>query len=220
MSKLPPLQYGKKNPLHVEDITKERSMVIIKPDGVVRQIAGDIISRFERKGLKIIAMKMVHPTKSQVDQHYEVTEEWISSNGQRTYDSYVAKGLTPPAQPRELAIETRRKLMNYMGAGPVIAMVLEGAHVIEIVRKIRGATSPLNAEAGSVGFDFSLESYELADAGNWAVRNTLHGSDSREAAEREIPLWFKEDELIEYETAIERYIYDDAWHMPAKEDKK
>lgn len=216
---LPALKYGQKNPQHVQDITSERSLVIIKPDGVVRQIVGDIISRFERKGLKIVAMKMVHPTKKQVDQHYILTEEWIASNGQRTYDSYVSKGVKPPAEPRELALETRRKLMEYMGAGPVVAMILEGAHVIEIVRKIRGATSPLSADVGSVGFDYSLESYELADAGNWAVRNTLHGSDSRESAEREIPLWFGSDEIIGYETAIERYIYDDSWHMAPKEDK-
>ena len=211
-------KFGQKDPEAVKRIISERSLVIIKPDAVVRQITGDIISRFERKGLKIVALKMVHPTKEQVEQHYELDEDWLESTGNRTLSGYAEKGYdTEGITARELGLNTRRKLMNYLGAGPVVAIVLEGAHVIEIVRRMRGSTSPLQSEAGTVGFDYSLESYELADAGDWAIRNILHGSDSDTAASREIPIWFEDTEFVSYETAVERYIYSDDWHMDPKQ---
>lgn len=206
-----------RNTAALDKLKSERSLVIIKPDGVVRHLVGEILGRFERKGLKIVAMKMVHATKAQVAEHYEVTEEWIQDTGQRTYDSYVSRGLTPPAEPRELALEVNRKLMKYLGAGPSIVMVLEGAHVVEVVRKMRGATSPLNADVGTVGFDFSVESYQTGDAGGWAIRNILHGSDSVQSAEREIKIWFDPSEIIDYKTAIEDHLYTDAWHMEARD---
>lgn len=211
-------KFGQKDQATVERIIRERSLVIIKPDAVVRQIVGDILSRFERKGLKVVALKLVHPTKEQVEQHYALDEAWLESTGNRTLSGYKEKGYDVEGlTPREIGLNTRRKLMNYLGAGPVVAMVLEGAHVIEIARRIRGATSPLQSEAGTVGFDYSLESYELADAGDWAIRNILHGSDSPEAAEREIPIWFSSDEFVSYESAVERYIYSDDWHMSPKQ---
>lgn len=209
--------FGHKDQAAVKRIINEKSLVIIKPDAVVRQITGDIISRFERKGLKIVALKLVHPTKAQVEDHYALDEDWLESTGNRTLEGYKEKGYDITGlTAREVGLNTRRKLMNYLGAGPVIALVLQGAHVIEIARRMRGSTSPLQSEAGTVGFDYSLESYELADAGDWAIRNILHGSDSPEAAEREIPIWFSEDEFVKYETAAERYIYSDDWHMKPK----
>jgi nucleoside-diphosphate kinase len=207
-----------KNPQKVTELKNQRSLVIIKPDGVVRHLVGEILNRFERKGLKIVAMKMLHATKSQIEEHYKAEESWYESNGNRTYEGYVKLGQTPPGTPRELAENVHRKLVSYLGAGPAVYLVLEGAHVIEIVRKMRGATSPLNAEVGTVGFDFTLESYELGDAGDWAIRNILHGSDAPEAAAREIPIWFKEDEIMQYKTAVEDFIYSDAWHQEPKAD--
>ena len=191
-------------------LKRQRSLVIIKPDGVVRHLVGEIINRFERKGLKIVGMKMLHATKSQIQEHYLATEEWYKSNGERTYQGYIDKGQTPPGTPRELAENVQRKLVGYLGAGPAIYMVLEGAHVIETVRKMRGATSPLAAEVGTIGFDFTLESSELGDAGDWAIRNIIHGSASVESADREIPIWFAANELFTYKTAVEDFIYSDA----------
>jgi nucleoside-diphosphate kinase len=173
---------------------------------------GEILQRFERKGLRIVAMKLVQPTKTQVEKHYTDSEEWLLSSGQRTYDGYIEKGLKPPLQPRDLGLNTRRKLMEGLMAGPVVAMVLEGPHVIEVVRKMRGATSPQLADVGTIGFDYSLESYELSDAGDWAIKNIIHGSDSPENAKTEIDIWFDKSELVEYKTAIQDILYSKDWY--------
>ena len=205
-----------KNPAKVEELKRSRSLVIIKPDGVVRHLVGEIVSRFERKGLKIVGMKMIHATAAQAQDHYAATEEWYKSNGERTYQGYIDKGQTPPGTPRELAENVQRKLVGYLGAGPAVYMVLEGAHVIETVRRMRGATNPQSADVGTIGFDFTVDSYELGDAGDWAIRNIIHGSDSPESAAREIPIWFAENELFEYKTMLEDIIYSDAWHQEPK----
>lgn len=203
------------DPKKLEKLRLERSLVILKPDAVVRHLVGEILQRFERKGLKIMAMKLVHPTPEQVAEHYEANEDWYLSTGQRTYDGYVSRGITPDLTPREIGLKTRGKLMNYLGAGPVVVMVLQGAHVIETVRKLRGATSPLAAEVGTIGFDYTLESYQTADAGDWAVRNIIHGSDAPEAAERETKIWFTPDEIVDdYTTALDPIIYTQDWHSP------
>ena len=205
------------DPKKLEELRLERSLVIIKPDGVIRHLVGEILTRFERKGLKIMALKLVHPTPSQVEEHYEANEDWYLSTGQRTFDGYTDRGITPDMTPREIGLKTREKLMNYLGAGPVVVMVLQGAHVIETVRKLRGATSPLNAEVGTIGFDYTLESYAVADAGDWAIRNIIHGSDAPEAAEREIGIWFTAGEIVDdYITALDPIIYSSAWHKPKK----
>jgi nucleoside-diphosphate kinase len=189
----------------------ERSLVIIKPDGVARHLVGEILARFERKGLKIAALKLVWPTAELAGKHYVDSEEWVMDSGQRSYDSYVSRGLEPPMGPRELALNTRRKLIEALTSGPVVVMVLEGAHAIPAVRAMRGATSPMTAVPGTIGFDYSLESYELSDAGDWAIKNIIHGSDSPENAAREINIWFKPDELVNYETAITEVAYTKDW---------
>ena len=205
------------DPTKLNQLQHERSLVLIKPDAVARHLVGEIITRFERKGIKIAAMKLIWPTDELALKHYEVTDEWLESSGQRTYNGYVEKGVEPPAEPKELARNTHRKLMSAITAGPVAALVLEGAHVIEVVRKMRGTTSPLAAEVGTIGFDYSLESYELADAGDWAIRNIIHGSDSHGSAAREIPLWFREEEVVNYETTITEMLYNKDWKAKTHE---
>jgi nucleoside-diphosphate kinase len=208
----------KPNEEKLEQLRHERSLVLIKPDAVARHLVGEILTRFERKGLKIAALKLVWPTLEMAGEHYELTEEWLKSSGERTYQGYLDKGITPPAEPRELAMNTRRKLMDALTAGPVVAMVLEGAHVIEVVRKMRGNTSPLFAEVGTIGFDYSLESYELSDAGDWAIKNIIHGSDSRDSYEREQAIWFTPDEIVDYETVVTEIAYKKDW-TPKKRGK-
>jgi nucleoside-diphosphate kinase len=200
------------------ELRHERSLVIIKPDAVARHLVGEVLARFERKGLKIAALKLVWPTDDLAEEHYVVTEDWLQSSGQRTYDGYIARGIEPPMEPRELALNTRRKLMETLTAGPVVVMVLEGAHVVEVVRKMRGATNPLQAEVGTIGFDYSLESYEVSDAGDWAVKNIIHGSDSAENALREMALWFKPEEVVDYETAITEVAYTKSWYPKQKKN--
>jgi nucleoside-diphosphate kinase len=197
----------------LKQLIGERTLVVIKPDGVLRKLIGEILTRFERKGLKIVAMKMLWPSRDLVEKHYTDSEDWLKSNGERTYNSYIEKGITPTLTPRELALETRKKLMNYMGAGPVVAMVLEGPHVVEIVRKMRGHTSPLKADVGTVGFDYTLESYEVADAGGWAIKNIIHASDA-DTAESEIKLWFQNEEIMDYSSPLDEIFYDMGWMKP------
>lgn len=200
------------DPEKLEELRRERTLVIIKPDAVTRHIVGEIVTRFERKSLKIVAMKMVWANQELTESHYTDSEEWIMDTGQRTYDSYVKKGVTPAAKPRELALRVRGMLMESLRQGPVVAMVLEGAHVIETVRRMRGATSPLNADVGTIGFDYSVASYEVSDAGEYPVRNIIHASDSLENSQREISIWFKSDELMDYDTVITKVAYQKDWH--------
>ena len=162
------------------------------------------------------ALKLIWPTPEIAERHYVQTEEWLESSGRRTYEGYVDKGVEPPGKPRDLALNTRRKLMELLTAGPVVAMVLEGAHVIEVVRKMRGHTSPLQAEVGTIGFDYTLESYAVADAGDWAIKNVIHCSDSPETADREIPIWFKPGEIFDYDTVITDVAYTKNWFAKNK----
>jgi nucleoside-diphosphate kinase len=200
----------------LERLRHERSLVLIKPDAVARHLVGEILVRFERKGLKIAALKLIWPTEEMAGDHYELSEEWLESSGQRTYQGYIDKGVQPPAEPRDLAMNTRIKLMDAITAGPVVAMVLEGAHVIELVRKMRGHTSPLAAEVGTIGFDYTVESYTVSDAGGWAIKNIIHGSDSPESAEREIAIWFEPHEVVNYETVVTEVAYTKNWYPKHK----
>jgi nucleoside-diphosphate kinase len=195
----------------LDKLRNERTLVLLKPDAVKRQIVGELITRFERKGLKITALKMILASEAQAGAHYTDSEEWLKDSGERTYNSYLEKGLEPPMEARDLALNTRRKLMDGLTAGPLVAIVLQGAHVIEILRKMRGATSPQAADVGTVGFDYSVDSYELADAGDWPIRNIIHASDSAENAEREIKIWFDKDEVLEYTSAVEHILYSKEW---------
>lgn len=203
----------------LEELRHERSLVLIKPDAVARHLVGELISRFERKGIKLAAMKLLWPTEEQTGEHYVATDEWLEDTGGKTYQGYMDKGITPPMGPRELAMVVREKLMDALTAGPVVAIVLEGAHVIEVVRKMRGATSPLKAEVGTIGFDYTLESYQVSDAGGWAIKNIIHASDSPENAAREIAIWFKPEEVVDYETVITEVAYTKKWYPKHKRNQ-
>jgi nucleoside-diphosphate kinase len=184
-----------------------RTLVLIKPDAVQRGLVGDIITRFERKGLKMIAMKMLIPTREEAADHYFWSEEEKMGNGNRTINAYETQGLPVTKTPIEYAENTQKKLVNTMTSGPVIAMVIEGAHAIEHVRKVVGHGNPLQADVGSIRADYSLDSYIIADEADRAARNLVHASSSVDEAEREIKVWFKEEELLTYDLAIEKILY-------------
>lgn len=195
----------------LEALRRERSLVIIKPDGVMRKIVGELITRFERKGLKIAGMKMIWPTQELAEKHYIDSEEWLLDTGTKTFNSYMEKGVQPDQTPREIGMRVRNLLIDHLTAGPVVALILEGAHAVEVLRKMRGATSPLKADVGTIGFDYTLESYELSDAGDWAIKNVLHASDSPTNYQREREIWFGEDEVVDYDTAIDHVLYTNDW---------
>lgn len=188
---------------------KERTFVIIKIDGIQRSLVGEVISRFERVGLKLVAMKMLVPTESMVEKHYTLDPNWFLTNGEKTLAGYIKKGITPPSNdPIELAKATLKRLGKYMSSGPVIAMVWEGAHAVGITRKLVGGTEPLTSDVGTIRGDFVLDSYQLADMGDRAVRNIVHASGSVQEAKDEINLWFKKEELINYNHIQDAILYD------------
>lgn len=200
------------DPEKVEKIRREKTLILMKPDAVARKIVGEIISRFEKKSLKVVALKLVHPTKEMVAAHYIDDENWLVETGTKTYNDFTEKGFKVEESPREIGLIIRKRLMYSMTAGPVVAMVVEGAHVIDAARKMRGATSPSHAEPGTIGFDYSVDSYELGDAGDWGTKNIIHASDSVENATREIAIWFKPEEIIEYDTAECQILYTKNWY--------
>lgn len=210
----------KANPQRLEELRRERTLILIKSDAVARRIVGELITRFERKGFKITAMKMVWPDEALASQHYTDSEEWLLGTGTRTYEGYIERGIKPPLEPRDIGLNTRRKLMEHITAGPVMAMVLEGAHVVELVRKMRGSTNPLFADVGTISFDYTLDSYELADAGDWAIKNIMHASDSADNAEAEIALWFSRSEIFDYDAAIDHLVYSKSWQQHHKRSAK
>ena len=147
----------------------ERTLVVIKPDAVQRQLIGPIISRFERKGLKIIAMKMLNVSKDLARQMYSIHE------GKDFYEP----------------------LMEFITTSPVVAMVAEGNDVITVTRGMMGPTFGPDAPGGTIRGDFGMS----------RRYNLIHGSDSPESAQREIPLFFSSDEILEYELNGDRWIY-------------
>lgn len=154
---------------------KERTLVLLKPDAVSRQLCGTIISRFENVGLKIVGMKMLWVDDQFSSKHYHDVKE---RRGEQVY----------------------LNLMKMITSGPIIAMVLEGIHAPELVRKMVGATESKSAAPGTIRGDFSHHSYAFADAEKKAIQNVVHASANKEEADFEINLWFSESELFDYET--------------------
>ena len=188
---------------------EERTLIIIKPDGVQRNLVGEIISRFEKVGLKIAAMKMIVPTPEHVEAHYTLDPNWRIITGEKSIKAYTDRGQKHPisADPMEVTAVILRKLKAYIASGPVIPMVFEGAHAVEVVRKIVGGTEPRGAVVGTIRGDFVLDSYAMADSDDRSVRNLIHASGTVPEAEKEIKHWFKKEEIIDYKIVMEEILY-------------
>lgn len=188
---------------------KEKTLVIIKPDGVQRSLVGEIVKRYERVGLKLVAIKMVVPTPEHIEKHYILDPTWRKRNGEKSIKGYRDKGLTPPTEdPLEMSAMTLEKLKKYLSSGPVIPMIWQGLHAVQIIRKLTGGTEPLTSDVGTIRGDFVLDSYKISDDDNRAVRNVLHASGSVEEAEMEIKHWFSEEEILNYRLIQEGILYD------------
>ena len=194
----------------------ERSLVLIKPDGVQRSLIGEIISRFEKKGLKVIAMKMIWPTLDMAKRHYDQPEAAAIALGEKSIAAYKEKGIEINKTPLEIAKDVQGRLLTYLTTGPIVAMVIEGAHAIAHVRKIRGATNPLGADVGTITGDYTIDSYFIADDDQRSVRNLVHASGSVDEAENEIKIWFKESEIMDYDLAIDKILYSMEWEASKK----
>jgi nucleoside-diphosphate kinase len=187
----------------------EKTFVIIKPDGVQRTLIGEIIRRYERVGLKLIGLKMVIPTVEKAEKHYTLDPEWLKKVGEKSIQSYKAKGLVPPSEdPLEVGNKVLVRLVKFMTSGPVVAMVWQGAHAVQIVRKMTGGTEPLSSDIGTIRGDYVIDSYQIADVDDRAIRNVVHASGSVEEAINEINLWFKPEEILSYRLIQDAILYD------------
>lgn len=185
----------------------ERTLVLIKPDGVFRSLSGKIISRFEDIGLKIVAMKMIHVDEEFAREHYKLDEEWAKNVFTKTKTTAEKEGRKFSHKDYlEFGGMIQKWNMDFLREGPVIAFVLEGPHAVELVRKIVGHTEPRQAAPGTIRGDFaSVESYALANEKERVLRNLIHASDSVENAEREIELWFEKKEIHSYKKEGDKY---------------
>lgn len=196
------------------ELPKEQSLVLIKPDGVKRGLAGDIISRFEKMGLKIVGMKMIWVDKDFAGKHYpESRTELLEGIGKKTLDSYEKYGKDAGEEfgtkdPVEIGKIVNSWNMEFLSSGPVVAMVIEGPHAIENVRAIVGATIPAFAVPGTIRGDFSLDSPALANVIKRAIRNLVHASGNAEEAKYEIQLWFRENEIYKYRRVEEGVMFE------------
>lgn len=193
-------------------MVKEQTLVIFKPDIIQRQVIGELLTRFEKKGFKPIAMKMMVPSPELIDKHYIDSDDYNIEVGRKAIKSAEERGeKIEDRSPLEIGRQIRRWNVEYLTCGPVLVMVFEGAHVIESVRKMIGKTNPILADVGTIRADYTPDSYLLADMQGRTTRTMVHASDSIKSARREIPLWFDKKELVNYETAIEKILYDVGW---------
>ncbi len=161
----------------------EQTLIVLKPDALQRGIVGEIITRFEHVGLKIVAAKIVSPNEAHFFEHYETIGQMISRRGQDAFDVTV----------------------KFMQAGPVLAMVLEGIEAVSLVRKMVGTTEPKSAQPGTIRGDYSHISFQYADSIKMSIPNLIHASGDTSDASKEIAHWFKPEELFEYETVHDRF---------------
>ncbi len=182
----------------------ERTLVVLKPDGVARGLIGEIISRFENAGLKVVAAKVAEAPKDLVEKHYPADRDSLWEGiGNKTLDNYKDLGMDPKDSlgtddAMEIGKMVRVWLMDYLMEGPVLALVLESPHAVELVRKLCGHTLPLISAPGTIRGDFSYDSSYLANSNKRPIKNLIHASGTKDEAEYEIPLWFDKSEIHTY----------------------
>ncbi len=191
---------------------KERTFVILKPDAVQRGLVGEIIQRFERIGLKIVGMKMHMADEAKLWEHYHKEDEWFLNKGERIVENKKSLGHAIEKEPIEYGKDIIRVVVNYMRAGPVVSLVLEGNNAAAVVKRLVGGTEPATADTGTIRGDLALDSYYLCDTdGSRGLRNLIHCTDPADgegAQEREIGIWFTDDEIIKYRLVSEAMLYD------------
>ena len=188
---------------------KERTLVVIKPDGIQRSLIGEIIGRYERVGLKLVAIKMFVPTVELIEKHYTLDPQWLRLAGEKSIKSAKEKGHKALSEDASVVGNiVLDSLKKYITSGPVIAMVWEGTHAVAISRKITGSTEPLSSDVGTIRGDYVIDSYQVSNHDGRAVRNLVHASGSPEEAQNEIKHWFSPSELVSYTHLNEKILYD------------
>lgn len=191
---------------------KERTFVILKPDTIQRGLVGEIIKRFEQIGLKIVAMKMHRADEDKLWKHYNKDDAWFLRKGEKIVENRKGLGLPIEKEAIEYGRDIIGVVVKYMRAGPVVSLVLEGNNAANVVKRLVGGTEPATADSGTIRGDFAIDSYYLCDVdGSRGLRNLVHCTDVADgegAAEREIGIWFTEEEIMNYRHIAEAMLYD------------
>jgi len=197
----------------ITKIKKQRTFAMIKPDGVMRGLTGEILRRIELSGLKIVALKMIRATKEQIIAHYPMSDQaWVDRLGEKGLSTFEGLKLDPKMylgtdNKTEIGRSVAQSLIDYMTSGPVVPMVIEGIQAVDMVRKLAGHTLPFKAEMGTIRGDFSVDSPAVANVEKRAIHNLFHASETLEEAEREIALWFLPEEIMHYSRAGDDIMY-------------
>ncbi|MBY0473298.1 nucleoside-diphosphate kinase [Patescibacteria group bacterium] len=182
---------------------EEKTFVLIKPDGVRKGLVGEILNRFERRDLKVVALEMFQPTRAEMDNHYPKDEKWIARIGERTSATYSKYGHDikrdfGTTDTVKIGKEVRKWLIEFMISAPLVKMVVQGPHAVDMVRKIVGPTMPYLAEMGTIRGDYSADSAISANIEKRAIYNLIHASETPEEAKHEISHWFGKNAIYKY----------------------
>ena len=192
---------------------KEQTLILAKPDALQRGLVGEIIKRFETRGLKVVGLKMIKPDTAHIKKHYLATREQLEGIGNKSLENLKQLGMDPKKElGTDSAFEIGKIINNwnfgFLSSNPVVAMVFEGPHAVEMGRKIVGFTLPSKADIGTIRGDFSVDSAVLGNLNKRPIRNIVHASGSIPEAKREIKHWFKTIELFKYKRVDEGIMFD------------
>ena len=195
-----------------QKMKQEMTLVLVKPDGVKRGLIGEILSRIERRGLKIIAMKMVWVDRNHLEKHLPSDPAWVERLGEKTLKTFTEYNIDPIAaqgtdNKMEIGTKVKELLFEYLSSGPIVAMVVQGIHAIDMVRKLVGHSLPVFAEMGTIRGDFSVDSPAVANLESRAIKNIVHASETQAEADNEIHLWFGPEEIHQYKRAEEDIMF-------------
>lgn len=187
----------------MKNLKEEKTFVLVKPDGVRKGLIGEVIKRFEQRDLKVVALEMFSPTRAQIDEHYPKDPAWVERLGTKTLSTYEKYGIDPKKElgtdnAKKIGEKVRGWLLDFMTSAPLVRMVLQGTHAVDVVRKIAGPTLPYLADMGTIRGDFSIDSPAIANSERRAVMNILHCSETPEEAAHEIKHWFGRSVIHDY----------------------
>ena len=176
---------------------------MIKPDGVRKGLIGEIIKRLEQRDMKIIALEMFQATKEQIDGHYPKDEKWITRIGEKTSTNYQKYGYDlkdtfGTTDLLEIGKQVRQWLIDFMVSAPMVRMIVQGVHAVDMVRKVVGQTMPYLAEMGTIRGDYSVDSPAIANKEKRSIMNLVHASETPEEAAHEIEFWFGKTPTYKY----------------------
>ncbi|HEV2283000.1 MAG TPA: nucleoside-diphosphate kinase [bacterium] len=194
------------------DVRRERTLILIKPDGVQRALTGAILARLERAGLKIVALRMLQADRATLERHYPSDEEWVRTIGGKTKEAFETYGWDVRARmgtddALEIGRRVRGWLIDFMLTTPIVAAVFEGVHAVSVTRKLVGATLPVFAAPGTIRGDFATDAPTVANEAQRPVRNLIHASGTVEEAAHEVGLWFGRGETFAYPRADEAAMF-------------